>query len=351
MSTNDLLHALLDDDPVMRAALLESLSRMTNRDLTRCTIRREAYEVDAATGKQSYRDFLLSDAAGDRCIIETKVDSGLTSSDQATRYLAQLPSDGALVLVTRGPLAPALAAQVEAQLQVPLTSTAGASIGRTGDRTVVVLSWTDLLRGVLDADGRPFDELIALDLALETITDFVPFDGSVERTSTGVLVQQVVDVADQVCSRLARRLVEAGVAVDDVSKVKRRVRCVYVNVSIAKHEFWLGYDVGYWAKNPGDPRDPASGRRVLPGSPLWIDRWRHEPHRSIAAAVHDRRNRLDALGITAPLPVALGVPRDAVVERVLGEAVARIGVVSTALHADPEAGGGPSVAEEPATDE
>ncbi|MGY1728351.1 hypothetical protein ACI79J_15385 [Geodermatophilus sp. SYSU D01062] len=338
--TNDLLQSLLDGDRAMREAFLEFLSHSVGADLRRCRIEREAYEVDALTGKKSYRDFLLTEATTDRCIIETKIDSVLTSHDQARRYLEQLPPGGALMIVTRKPLVPALTGQAEGQLGVRLSPVGSAARGEVDGRTVLVMSWSDLLRGVLTRDGRPFEELVALDLALEGISDFVPFTAAVEDVAVGRLVQQAIEVADEICSRLPRRLSNEGVTHDSVSSVRKKGYAPYVNITILNHTLWIGYDAGFWAKVPGDG---------MP-SPIWAGRWNRWVRKADLPAVTARRNRLDALGVTRPFGIPLGLPLEAVVERILDDAVAHVRRISTRLHADPAARGGPMVDEEAGDD-
>jgi hypothetical protein len=339
--TNDLLQSLLDGDRAMRAAFLDHLSNSVGADLRGCRIEREAYEVDALTEKKSYRDFLLTEATADRCIIETKVDSVLTSHDQARRYLEQLPAGGALVIITRKPLVPALTGQAEGQLGVRLSPVGSIARGEVDGRTVLVMSWSDLLRGVLTRDGRPFEELVALDLALEGISDFVPFTAAVEDVAVGRMVQQAIEVADEVCNKLARRLTAAAVAHDSVSPVKKKGSAPYVNITVLNHTLWFGYDASFWARVPDDG---------MP-SPIWAGRWNRWVRKADLPAVTARRARLDALGVMRPFGIPLGLPLDAVVERILDDAVAHIRQISTELYADPAASGGPTVDEEAGDDD
>ncbi|MGY1687269.1 hypothetical protein ACI8AK_16935 [Geodermatophilus sp. SYSU D00867] len=83
VSTNNVLKALLDAHPEMRCAFLAFLGSVTGLSLDDCVVEREAYEQDPVTGKKSYRDFLVTSKGSPRCIVETKVDSALTSEDQA----------------------------------------------------------------------------------------------------------------------------------------------------------------------------------------------------------------------------------------------------------------------------
>ena len=333
VSTNNVLQAILDADRDVRAAFLDSLSTLVNRDLRRCDIRREAYEVDQTTGKKSYRDFLLDQGGRQRCVIETKVDSALTSDDQAARYLEHLDDDGVLVLVTRAPLVAALAKQARAQLDLDMTVDAGFPAGRSGNRLVVALSWSQLLLGPKDTRGMPFGELVALDQALREISDFVPFTGSVEDVATGQLVHQVVEVARTFCERLAERLSEAQISYESLT-VKKSAHDYYAWIVIRGHHFWVGYDTDAWATVPGDPSRLEAGTTASPGSPVWMGRFTGRPGRADAAAVQRRRARLDALGIWQPLHLPLGAPREAVVDSLLEQAIVSIRRISTALHAD-----------------
>nr|BFE63702.1 hypothetical protein GCM10020063_082280 [Dactylosporangium thailandense] len=338
LTTNNLLEALLIADRAMYRAFLDAVGTLTGTDLAGTRLGRESYTVDELTGKQSYRDFTLSRGDTTPCIIETKVDSALTSSDQAARYLRQLPDGGALVLVTRAPLARALALQAGQQLGAALQERSGIHRGVVDERRVVVLSWTHLLRTVVDSAGKPFDELLALDAALEDISDFTPFTAAVNDVAVGRMVSQVVDIAEKFCAGLDRRLADAGVRVDWVSNVQRTGRAVWVTVAVLEHELWVGYDADYWATVPGDPNTDGSGSPTAdPPSPFWIGRFDGYVRRAMAAAVAERRARLDRLGVTRPLRVALGAPFDAVVELLLDQAVVYVGGISAALHADPGA--------------
>ncbi|MGI5523048.1 hypothetical protein ACQEUX_19240 [Micromonospora sp. CA-259024] len=338
VTTNDLLEALLITDRAMHHAFLDAVSMLTGTDLAGTRLGRETYTVDELTGKQSYRDFTLTRGEATPCIIETKVDSALTSADQAARYLRQLPDGGALVLVTRAPLTRSLALQAGQQLGVALQERSGVHRGEVDGRKVIVLSWTHLLRAVADPAGKPFDELLALDAALEGISDFTPFTAAVNDIAVARMVSQIVDIAEEVCASLSGRLAEADVLVDSVSTVRKNGRALWVTVAVLQHEFWVGYDADYWSVVPGDPDDDDSGKPTAdPPSPFWIGRFNGHVRRAMAAIVTERRARLDRLGVTRPLRVAVGAPIDAVVELLLEQAVAHIGALSAALHADPDA--------------
>lgn len=338
VTTNNLLEALLIADRAMYRAFLDAVGHLTGTDLSGTRLGRETYTVDEVTGKQSFRDFTLARGETTPCIIETKVDSALTSADQAARYLRQLPKDGVLVLVTRAPLVRALAVQVGQQLGVALQECSGIHRGEVDERKVVLLSWTHLLRSVVDPVGKPFDELLALDAALEGISDFTPFSAAVNDVAVARMVSQVADVAEELCTSLAGRLTEAGVLVDWVSAVRTNGRAVWVTVAVLQHEFWVGYDAEYWATVPGDPDSDDSGHpTAIPPSPFWAGRFNGRVRRAVAAAVAERRERLDRLGVTRPLRAALGAPFDTVVAMLLEQAVAHVGTISAALHADPGA--------------
>lgn len=343
VTTNDLLAALLVGDSSMHAGFLEAVGQLAGRDLRGCRIERESYLVDPDSGARSFRDFRISRAADTPVIIETKVDSGLTSSDQASRYFKQLDDDGLLVLVTRAPLVPSLASQVAAQLGADLDNQHGVHHGTIGGREIRVLSWTRLLRSVVTTGGDPFDELLALDAAIEGITDFVPFTTAVQDTAVGQTISQVAGVAHSVCEQLAERLVKAGVQVDSVSRVKSNGSSVWVNITILEHQMWVGYDAAYWATVPGDPARPETGAGGVAPSPFWVNRWTNPTRRSIADQVEARRKRLDSLGAGRPLPAPLGAPRDTVVETILTAAVEHLHRISDALHADPSAATATSV--------
>ncbi|WP_432973580.1 hypothetical protein [Dactylosporangium sp. CA-233914] len=336
VTTNNLLEALLIADRAMYRAFVDAVGHLTGTDLSDTRLSRETYTVDEVTGKQSFRDFTLARGEDTSCIIETKVDSSLTSADQATRYLRQLPEGGALVLVTRAPLVRALAVQAGQQLGVALQERSGIHRGEVDDRKVVLLSWTHLLHAVVDPAGKPFDELLALDAAIEGISDFTPFSAAVNDIAVARMVSQVADVAEEVCTSLAGQLADAGVLVDWVSAVRTNGRAVWVTVAVLQHEFWVGYDADYWATVPGDPNSDHSGHpTATPPSPFWAGRFNYRVRRAVAAAVAERRERLDRLGVTRPLRVALGAPFDTVVAMLLEQAVAHVDAISAALHADP----------------
>ncbi|GAB3192280.1 hypothetical protein GCM10027261_04630 [Geodermatophilus arenarius] len=345
VSTNNVLKALLDAHPEMRCAFLAFLGSVTGLSLDDCVVEREAYEQDPVTGKKSYRDFLVTSKGSPRCIVETKVDSALTSEDQAPRYLEQLDADGSLVLVTREPLVDALAVQVREQLGVRLSSSTGSYTGHADTRTVVVLSWSQLLNGVLDRSGRPFTELLALDAALVGVSDFVPFTASVQDVATGRMVQQVVSIARDLCDKLKTRLDEEEVRYDSLTRSRGWDTDPTVTITVLHHQFWVGYSPDYWATVPGDPRDDSAGfaSASFP-SPVWAGRFYTRPTRADRAVVSARRERLDALGVTRPLGIPLGAPRDAVVESLLEQAVAHVRVISEALHEDPSVMGVPTSA-------
>lgn len=338
VTTNDLLQALFDADRGLRAAFLHSIATLSGQDLTGARIEREAYAVDEVTGKQSYRDFRISRDGRTPCIIETKVDSALTSQDQASRYLAQVDPGGTLIFVTRAVLARALAVQVAQQLDIALPERGGVHRGVSGGRAVVVLSWRHLLRAVVAPDGRPYEELLAVVAALEDISDFVPFTAAARDTAAGRLVSQVADVAEELCGRLGARLDEAGVKYDSVGRIRSNGKAVWMTVTILQHEMWVGYDADYWAMVPGDPdHEDAMAPTAAPPSPFWVDRYSYQVKRAYAEVVAEQRARLAALNIARPLQAPLGAPFDAVVDTLLEQAVEHLGAISKALHADPAA--------------
>ncbi|MEV4347586.1 hypothetical protein AB0J83_24290 [Actinoplanes sp. NPDC049596] len=328
VKTNYVLQGLLDADPRMTRSFLAALSSLSGVDVTGCRIERESAEDD------SRRDFRLSRPGGTRAIIETKVDSALTSGDQAARYLSQLPADGLFVLVTREPLVRALAVQAGHQIGVHLPD--GSYRGTAGDRVVLVVSWARLLESVVAEDGRPYPELLALSAAVEGVTDFVPFTAAVEDVAVGRLVEQVSDVARRVCRGLPDALAAAGARVDAIEKVKDNGKAVWRTVVVLGHRFWVGYSATSWKVTPGDPDLPTSGP-AGPPSPFWVNRHTSTPPPAQRDREDERRQRLDALGIARPLPVPLGLPREAVVTSLLTQAATHIRQISDALHADPAA--------------
>lgn len=351
VAANNTLMALLDDDRGLRAAFLAAVGRLSRRDLGDCHITREAHTVDPVTGRPSRRDFLLSSTAGSRAIVETKVDSSLTSGDQAERYFSQLLPDGVLILVTRTPLLSGLAAAASAQLGLPLEPEDGVYRGGRGGRDVLVLSWSRLLGSVVTAAGTPFDEVAALEAAIEGVTDFVPFTSAVQDTANGVLVRQVSRIAEQVAYELKLRLEASSVKVDSVGARQYRSWSCWTLVTILQHQLWVGYDAEQWALTPGDPDHPQSGPDAGPApSPFWMNRWYNpvSPARHDPAVVAARRARLDRLGVARPLEVPVGVSESAVVESLVTAAFTHIARISEALHADPELSGAvPSAAEAP----
>jgi hypothetical protein len=254
-------------------------------------------------------DFRLSRGAATRAVIETKVDSALTSSDQAARYLALLPPGGMLVLVTRNPLVPGLAAQAGAQIGVELHGQNGVYRAETEGRVVLVLSWSRLLRAVVTDSGEPYPELVALSAAVEGLSDFVPFTDATHDTATGRTVTQLVDIAEEVGRHLPARLRQAEVRVDAVTGKAGHYRLgTYAKVTILAHQIWVGYSPRYWAVVPGDPAQRTSGKPGLP-SPFWVNRFdEHVTPASAKAVVDVRRKRLDDLGVALALRLPLGAP-------------------------------------------
>lgn len=244
--------------------------------------------------------------------------------------------------------------QASQQLGITFALDAGIYQARRGEQHVLGLSWTRLLRNVLDSNGAPFDELLALDAAIEGIADFVPFSGSVQDAATGRVVSQVTEVAQELCTLLSERLDLANVKYDWVSRLRQRGWAMWIVFSIRGHEFWVGYDAEYWALIPGDPEHPESGfvSGAAP-SPIWVNRY-HNASWKVSPEEGARLNRLDRLGIALPLQVPLGVPQDAVVEALLSQAVQHIAKISEGLYADStvvDSTGAPSVEENDPDDE
>jgi hypothetical protein len=335
VTTNNTLQALLDADRTIAEGFLDALSVLAERDVRGCSIQRESYLLNPTSGKSSYRDFALVRDGEVKAIIETKIDSALTSEDQASRYFGQLSIDGLFVLVTREPLMRSLAAQAGQQLQLPLHEQNGLYRGVSGERTVLVTSWGRLLRQAVSPVGEPFEDLLALAAAIEGISDFVPFTTTVEDTAVGKTVAQVSTVAHKLCGGLAERLDAKGVRYDWVSRTKQRSYAAWVVVSVLGHEFWLGYDADYWATTPGDPEHFDAGPPTAAApSPFWVNRY--VPDRADSGIAEQRRKRLDNLGIARPLQVPLGAPEGAVVDSLLEQAVAQVRRISDALYSDPE---------------
>jgi hypothetical protein len=344
LSTNNTLQSLLDGDRAIAGAFLETLSRLGDRDVRGCRIERESYGTDSLTGKQSYFDFRLSQQGRHIAVIETKVDSALTSGDQARRCLEAVAEDGLLMFVTREPLLASLAEQVQHQLEVPLTHRDGMWQGIVGGKAVLLLAWKRLLHEVTDDAGETFEELTALAAAVEGVTDFVPFTDTVRDTEVGRTVAQVVKVARQLCDRLSQRLADAGVQ-HKISTRRDRGDEVYVVVTILDHEFWVGYDADYWALIPGDQRHRlVAGAPSSAPSPFWINC--AFPVRAGDALTEQRRQRLDRLGIAVALQVPLDVAEGAVVDRLLDQAVSHIRRVRDDLTADLQPGARDAAAQE-----
>jgi len=341
VTTNDILQSLLDTDADLRKSFLTAVGKLGGQDLIDCQVERESYHVDPVTGKQSYRDFRISRQSETHAIIETKIDSALTSHDQAMRYFEQLTENGLLLVVTREPLVRALAVQVGSQLEVTLHEETGVHRGLRGSRGVIVLSWRHLLRSVVSSTGDQFSELLSLDKAIEGITDFIPFTTAVQDISVGRTVTQVAGMAEDLCARLPDHLIKAGVKFDKIGRVQSNGNAVWTKLTILSHEFWVGYDAEYWSVTPGDPGRSDSGcsSASMP-SPFWVNRFVGRPSRAMVDIVSERRKRLDRLGIAKPLQIPLGAPRDAVVEALLKQATAHIQSVSEGLYRDPAAIGG-----------
>ncbi|MBU2666856.1 hypothetical protein KOI35_25420 [Actinoplanes bogorensis] len=354
-AANDTLMALLSDDHALRVAFLAAVGRLGRRDLSACHIQRESHTVDAGTGKPSRRDFLLSQGTLPSAIIETKIDSSLTSGDQAARYFDQLAGGGLLMLVTRKPLVAALAAGASAQLNVPLEQVDGIHRGRRDGRDVLVLSWSRLLEDVSGPDGRKFGELAAFEAAVEGVSDFVPFGADVNDVSAGRTVRQAARVGELMVEEIRRRLGQPdnSIRIDRVSTPWNRGSSVWTKVTIREHQLWVGYSARQWAVTPGDPDNARAGNDParLP-SPFWVGRF----HESVRGRQHDpavvaaRRERLDRLGVARPLEVLLGVSERAVVDHLVEEALEHIRAISDGLHADPDLaadGPGAEVDEDP----
>ncbi|MEW1959569.1 hypothetical protein [Kineococcus sp. NPDC059986] len=329
--TNDLLFHLLHSIPGIRAPFMEHLSALTGVDVRRCVVQRENIHVDDE-GRRSSRDFSMHDATGLRCIIETKVDSPLTSADQASRYLGQLPPGGSLLLVTRRVLLDDLIVQTQQQLDCTFTRDGGAFQGVVDGRRVVVTSWHRLL-GASGA-GWVHPELLSLSAALEDDVDFTPFDGTVDDAAVGYTVHHVVHVARRVCDGLSQRLAEEGIPVTHVGKPKSDVKWHYVEVVVGDHWLWVGYDAEYWGADPAT----VPGGDHLTGqapSPLWIGRFNHRSPRGYEAISAANRERLDRIGATTPLRLPKGRSTDAVVNDCLEQACTHLRRVAEALAVDP----------------
>ncbi|MBB2943300.1 hypothetical protein FB565_003013 [Actinoplanes lutulentus] len=218
---------MLDGDHAIAAAFLKTLGRLGDRGLSGSFIEREAYLADPVTGKRSFFDFKVSRNGQHLAVIETKVDSALTSEDQAQRRLDAAAGDGLLVFVTRDPLPAALAAEVQHQLGVPITERGGVWHGTAGGKAVLLVAWNRFLNDVADDDGKRFDELVALAAEVEEVTEFVPFTEMVRDAAVGRTTAQVVRIARRMCERLSGRLTNAGVS-HKVSTIRDRGDQVYV---------------------------------------------------------------------------------------------------------------------------
>lgn len=314
VSTNNLLHGLIESDTDVQDSLLGHLSDVCGTDLRSCSVQREhvVHEEDPAGGrKRSFHDFALLEDGVLKASIETKIDASVTSLDQISKYLGHLSAAGVLFVVTPGYGYASMRDEISAQVRTaPADVQSGAATHwrlAPVDKHVYLLRWSELL----DFPSAP-GSLGLLSASIEATQKWRPFSPLMLSPLQGSLVVQVQEMALE----LKKTLESEFTARSWPCQPFRVNEDIGVSVVLRGHPVHVGHMPLAWARDPA-AYFPQDRRGEMPGSPFWIIAAKAgeaavREHKPTSATFH----RLRQLLAERPLPLMTNVPRQRVLEDV-----------------------------------